>query len=141
MGTRLYKMGELTEEERAAGVVSLAGRANLAGLDVFDQDQVWTNAPGEQVRLDEMEPSYRRNLLAFLERHAGRYEMHDAIAWALGPFAPQGDMASMDFDRYLDERSQNPLVWLRGTALYRRLAELVEQDRASGDPMEPGWWE
>lgn len=103
-------------------------RHNLFGLDTLHQDERWLDKAGTEHRLDDMPPSYRRHLLAFLRRRAFGLAFRDSIAALSSPLAPRGDMACDAMDHALDWQMAHPAEWLENTPLVKRLASLVAQD-------------
>lgn len=102
---------------------------NLFGLDIYSQEEWWKPADGQRVRLVDMMPTHRANLLRWLERNARAIEFNDSLAYLAGPFTAGGDMAMDAESDWLDQKGEDPVAWMKGTKLYRRLAVLVEQDR------------
>lgn len=101
---------------------------NMFGYDILHQDEYWIVRSGEVVRLADMSPSHRGNLLRFLRKRARGIEFHDMLFLFGGPFAPRGEMAQEFLEREMELRAEDPLKWLNETKLVKRLAQLVEQD-------------
>jgi hypothetical protein len=92
------------------------------------QDQTWTTQDGETLKLEDMTPSHRRNLLAFLERRARR--LLDRYIWNLcsGP-EPIGDAAVALFESMLEAiEVRDPIEWLNETVFVKRLRQLIAED-------------
>lgn len=81
-------------------------------LTLLSQDRVWTDRCWQRHRLAWMAPSYRANLLAFLERHRLRLYLADQLR----------------FHRDLYERApyENEHQWFERQPLVRRLRTLAE---------------
>ena len=98
-------------------------------IHYLEQEEVWRNYFGNDVRIDSMDERYVANLTAWLLRKA------PAIQWSLyceiAHFARQdhGDMAQDALDQMLYELEQPPLQWIRQRpvfkALERRRTEFV----------------
>lgn len=102
--------------------------------DLLDQDEVWRDANGTILRLDDMDPGYCARVRAFCLRNAERaldlclYEM------AHGPM-PGGDVAVDGFNRewdMLDAAGSNPQEWMEETDLLQAL-----KHRSEGLPARP----
>lgn len=80
--------------------------------EILNQDCVWVDRHGEEHLLDEMEPSYRANLIPFLRGNVCTlYRLcHRGVSELDGSLSPQA----------CEE-------WLVHTPLMRRLLELVRQ--------------
>lgn len=99
--------------------------------DLLGQDEVWRDAQGSILRLDDMEPGYCGRVRAFILRQA------DAVYDLIGMQACAGpddmsEQASIDFDRafgdFLDQ-GDNPRAWLERQPLLLALSH-----RAAGRP-------
>lgn len=87
----------------------------------------------ESVELSELNPSHRKNLYAWIEHRASAI----AHLCGLGLIAipgPNGDMASMDWERYCDaewdEQVEDPVGWVQGTPFMVELRRLIREDEA-----------
>lgn len=113
------------------------------------QAEYWVTKDGRQLRLMDMEPGHRRNLLRFLRRRAAstkaRYDaaLSNAIVstshTVIGVMGGQdievpvhddemSDAVSDMFDRQLNTP---PAVWLESLPLVRELARLVAMDETT----------
>lgn len=114
------------------------GKARLA-QPVLDQNEYWWTADGRSIKLEEMSPSHRVNLIHQLESHPHRLLINYQIEQATSPMWPRDHTyAADDFERILEEEYEKwhdrPLEWLQQTPFYLRLRWLIEQDRANGEP-------
>ena len=131
-----------TEEEQAAHdrrVAALewpySGRSEpppdgVRALDMLDQDQWWRTRDGATMRLEDMEPEHRANLIKLLRRRAVSY--HDAAAFRLACWADgeHGDAAHDALESAMREAEQErPTRWLEEQPLMRRLRQLDQQHR------------
>ncbi|MER6605871.1 hypothetical protein ABT282_08120 [Streptomyces sp. NPDC000927] len=101
-------------------------------VELLDQDEIWVNANGERLRLDDMEPRYCGNVRALLMRNAGSYLDHLMWSMTRGP-GPSGDMACDAFDRAFDElleASNDPETWMREQPLLVALARRIRGEAA-----------
>ena len=102
-------------------------------LDIIEQDEIWITRDGRVLRLEDMEPSHRRNTLRMLERRADSYNILAFRRYFMFPLGggPSGDMANDAFDQAMDEFiEEHPRDWLSKQPLVRRLRALVEDDNA-----------
>lgn len=115
---------------------AVPGTGQLA-TPVLDQNEYWWTADGRALKLDEMTPGHRGNLINWLEQRALILLIQYQVEYGSGPFAPNGDMATLAFDRWLDEEfmkwHERPVEWLQQTPFYQRLRWLIEQDRKNGE--------
>ena len=100
--------------------------------DLLQHDEVWCNAQGEILRLDDMDPGYCGRVYAFCMRQAvDIYELIGMQACS-GP-EPSGYQASIDFDRAFDDfLDVEPTAWLEQAPLLVAL-----KNRAEGLPARP----
>lgn len=102
-------------------------------LDTIEQDVTWITRDGRALKLEDMEPSHRRNVLRMLERRAvglNQLAFRRYFVFPLGG-APTSDGASMMFEHAMDQFiEQHPSDWLREQPLVRRLRTLVDEDNA-----------
>ncbi|MFF7527266.1 hypothetical protein [Streptomyces pseudovenezuelae] len=87
--------------------------------DLLNHDEVWCNAQGEILRLDDMDPGYCGRVRAFCLRQAE--DVYDLIGMQAcsGP-EPSGYQASIDFDRAFDDfldAGDDPRAWLEASPL------------------------
>lgn len=98
-------------------------------LGLLDQRVWWRPKDAEPLRLEEMEPSHRAHLLAFLRRNAARYK---SAEWSFlsSTGGHHGDMAGDMLDSIMDELLETkPQNWIEQQPLVKRLRKLVEKDR------------
>lgn len=94
------------------------------------QDQVWITKDGHELRLADMEPRHRRNVLAMLRRNAARLKYEAMFRMAVGP-RPRGDAACDAFDdAFAIQLEQLDGEWLERRPLVVELARLVAEDEA-----------
>lgn len=102
-------------------------------LDIIEQDEIWITRDGRVLRLEDMEPSHRKNTLRMLERRAYSLNTLAFTRYFVSPLGggPSGDMANDAFDRTMNEFiEEHPRDWLRKQPLVRRLKALVDDDNA-----------
>jgi len=102
--------------------------------DLLDQDEVWRDAQGTILRLDDMESGYCGRVRAFCLRNAER--AYDIMLYdmAHGPM-PSGDVAVDCFNRewdMLDAAGDDPKAWLEEAPLLIAL-----KHRSEGLPARP----
>jgi hypothetical protein len=101
---------------------------NVFGVDVLHQDKEWLTKDKRRLRLEDMTPSHRRNLLEFLRKRAFGLAFKDGIIMLAGPMAPGGDHAMDAAEEAVTWQIDNPQEWLENTPLVKRLKELIEED-------------
>ncbi|GAA0500693.1 hypothetical protein [Streptomyces olivaceiscleroticus] len=102
--------------------------------DLLDQDQVWRNAEGQFLRLDDMEPDYCARVRAFILRQAESVLDRLLYEMTFGPM-PSGDVAVDCFNReydVLEQQHDNPQAWLEQHELLIAL-----KHRSEGLPAQP----
>jgi hypothetical protein len=102
--------------------------------DLLDQDEVWRDAQGQILRLDDMEPHYCARVRAFCLRNAEHAHTLLMYEMTLGP-GPSGDVAVDCFNRewdMMDDAGQNPRAWLEESDLLIAL-----KHRSEGLPARP----
>lgn len=100
--------------------------------DLLQHDEVWCNAQGEILRLDDMGPGYCGRVYAFCMRQAA--DIYELIGMQVcaGP-EPSGYQASIDFDRAFDDFLYvEPTAWLEQAPLLQAL-----KFRSQGLPARP----
>lgn len=70
------------------------------------QTKLWTTRNGDRVRICDMDDDHLRNTMAFLHRKA-IMECSEAVRTMLHVIPPSAEMASLDFERALDEALQS----------------------------------
>lgn len=97
-------------------------------MDVLRQDKIWIAKDGRKLRLEEMEPGHRSNLLAYLRRRAPGLHLQNALRLST---MPMPDIESMAYDTLSDginrELDMPPERWLEEQPLVIRLAELAAE--------------
>lgn len=120
----------------------------------FNQGNFWLPDGRPAIDIAGMEPGWRLNCTRWLERRAGvftllynlgetvamaepRYQEADNAGEAYGRTYSEmdlmSDMVLDDFDRWGDERTADPVSWIRSTTLYRALAKGLPTD---GKPLQ-----
>lgn len=102
--------------------------------DLLYQDEVWRDAHGTILRLDDMEPDYCARVRAFCLRNAEQALTVMLYDMAYGPM-PGGDVAVDGFHREWDmlaDAGDNPQAWLEESELLQAL-----KHRAEGLPARP----
>lgn len=95
--------------------------ADVRMWQLLEQRKWWRTADGQVLRLKEMEPSHRVNVLRMLWRQAE--SLHREYTWSTFGGAP--------FDVQAEAEAEDPWEWVREQPLYRRLAKLVKKDAAN----------
>lgn len=109
-------------------------RIRLTITEILEQTEIWQCADGMPIRLERMEPSHRRNTLAFLRRRA--HTLHDHMFWSVFAMAPD--------DVFEQAITEDPAQWLERQPFIARLAELVIEDEKAeewGDVIDCEFWE
>lgn len=113
---------------------SAMAEARLA-TPVLGQNEYWWPDGKEAIKLEDMTPGHRANLIVWLEQRAIGLMLQYDIDLLFGPFGPKGDHATDDVLRILEEEASRPAIdRLRETPFYKRLEYLIELDRATGEP-------
>lgn len=95
-------------------------------LSLLEQAKWWQPGGRDPVKLKDMEPEYRANLLDWLwARAQGLHFQYLAGAFSEG--APDEVMNDAEHEMTHGDHHQ----WLRGQPLYARLKKLVDRDRAA----------
>lgn len=101
--------------------------------DLLQHNEVWCDAQGRILRLDDMDPGYCGRVRAFCLRQAD--DVYDLIGMqaCAGP-EPSGEQAGIDFDRAFDEflSVESPTAWLEESPLLVAL-----KYRSEGLPTRP----
>lgn len=94
---------------------------------VLTQTEVWFDADGNEIRLEDMSLRYLKNVLGFLERRADRLKRAaEAQIWAWST-EPHGDMAQDSLDRmYAEIEDQQAMTWLYDQPLVRQIDYLIK---------------
>lgn len=100
-------------------------RQHRSLLDHLEQVTYWN---GERLR--SMEPEHKRNLLAWLMKHADSLKTAEENRFMSGPM-PSGDAATDGFDDVMGELlDKDSHEWLDEKPLVVRLRELIRADGA-----------
>lgn len=102
--------------------------------DLLYQDEVWRDAAGAILCLDDMEPNYCARVRAFCLRNAEHAVTVMLYDMAHGPM-PSGDVAADAFGRewdMLEAAGDNPQAWLEESDLLQAL-----KYRSEGLPARP----
>lgn len=102
--------------------------------DLLDQDEVWRDAQGTVLRLDDMEPDYCARVRTFCLRNAEHALNGILYEMAHGPM-PDGEVAVDCFNReydMLEAAGDNPRAWLEESELLQAL-----KYRSEGLPARP----
>jgi hypothetical protein len=114
----------------------------------LSQGEMWKPKDRPALPVSEMDESWRRNAARWMERRAGYFEFLYSTGEAAALGAPvyvdvvgekdgrayvggaalseldlMSDAAMDDYDRWVDERSGDPVAWVRTTPLYRALVD------------------
>lgn len=98
-------------------------------LSLLHQDRYWITDTGSKTRLDYMTPRHRANLRDWLNRN--RKRIYDSVVddFVFG-MRPRGDAAQDAFESAFDVLMETtPKQWLMESPLYRKLIQLVWNDR------------
>ena len=102
--------------------------------DLLNHDEVWCDAQGDILRLDDMDPGYCSRVRAFVLRQAE--DVYDLIGMqACAAPEPNGYQAGIDLDRAFDDfldAGDDPRAWLEQAPLLIAL-----KHRAEGLPARP----
>ncbi|MEZ7005642.1 hypothetical protein [Streptomyces sp. AD55] len=102
--------------------------------DLLDQDEVWRDANGTILRLDDIEPDYCGRVRAFALRQAE--DVYHLIGMqACAGTSDMSEQASIDFDRAFDvflDAGEDPKAWLEQAPLLIAL-----KYRSEGLPARP----
>lgn len=93
-------------------------------ISFMDNDREWRTRDGRLLPLEEIDRAHRRNLIAFLERRAAQIQ-DDYVHRMLNL-----DMPIEVFDEII---MTEPVRFVRGLPLMRRLLELEEADRLADE--------
>lgn len=94
---------------------------------VLFQDEIWYPREGDPVRLDDMSLRWKRNLLAFLERHAP--SLKQQAEFELMATTMNGEHAQDAVDQILSETLETKATtWLYQQPLVERLERLIRED-------------
>lgn len=114
-------------------------------FDFLDQDVWWKPRDlATAVRIDAMEPSHQRNLLAWLRRWGTGQRLSNAhfgysMSLLLGLPNDMPESVCDELEREANEIHADPTGWLERTPLVTRLRDLVAMRTVLGGG--PGWWE
>lgn len=86
---------------------------------ILNQTEHWVDVHGVMHPLNDMDPSYRANTLAFIRRRAQHYQDQAWADYLAIPIAFEDDFELVD-----SELQRPPEVWVESTPLVRRLVEL-----------------
>lgn len=112
----------------------------------WENTETWTTRKGETIKLEDLDPTHRRNIIAMLRREAKhlRWQIADR-ALLDAAFHDGGDAAQDALDRIADDATWSPAVEvIDGTPLMRRLLELEQgeqspESKAEVDPIAAAW--
>lgn len=100
-------------------------------LDIIEQDKVWITRDGRVLRLEEMEPTHRRNTLRLLERKKTQLNLIAFWRYFGSVDGPNGEVAQSCFEREMDRFIYQDLdEWFAQQPLICRLRTLVDDDSA-----------
>lgn len=102
--------------------------------DLLGQSEVWLNAEGQTLRLDDMEPDYCARVRAFCLRQAEAAHANLLYQMTLGP-GPSSESAQDAFDSEfgaLADEGENPQAWMAQQELLIAL-----KHRSEGLPARP----
>ena len=100
---------------------------------LLDQDRIWITNDRMPLPLTEMDPSHRRNTLAFLRRRA-RYLMRAYVWCEIRGVMQFG--APPDDDGFENAVYDDPAQWLERRPLVIELARLVRRDELDANTVE-----
>lgn len=102
--------------------------------DLLTHDEVWCNAQGEILRLDDMDPGYCGRVRAFCLRQAQEVYVHIGMQAASAP-TDMSESATIAFDHAFDDfldAGDDPRAWLEQSPLLVAL-----KHRSEGLPARP----
>lgn len=94
----------------------------------LDQDRVWQTADGRTMRLEDMSPSHRVNVVNLIKRQA--LQLAVGYWWSIwtSPLAPQGDMAQLAVEQEERAALDDPVAFVMRSPLVQRLTRLIVDD-------------
>jgi hypothetical protein len=102
--------------------------------ELLDQDEVWRDAQGAVLRLDDMEPDYCARVRAFCLRNA-ELALNTCLYEMTCGLGPSGEVATDCFNRewdMLEAAGEDPKAWLEESHLLIAL-----KHRSEGLPARP----
>lgn len=115
-------------------ITAAAGRRDPEDMwwnEYFDQGERWKPSGKPLVAIADMDPAWRHNSARFLERRAAefaiRYGRAEAMWWAaecasqIGPSEASRDGIEREMAERADARAEDPVGWIRTTALHKAL--------------------
>lgn len=96
-------------------------------MSILNQTEIWVDASGDILNIEDMEESHKINLMNWLVRNAAILEIEDAISLIHSPLTPHVDtVAHDDFSNYLDGRiAEGAEEWMCNTELYKALERSI----------------
>lgn len=99
-------------------------RASMPLTFWLAQTERWTDAEGNEWRLEDMTPRHRANALRYLRRRAESLHTQASMEWLRSPLALSGEGAGDEADFWADDDAEK---WLEEQPLVKRLVELSFQ--------------
>lgn len=97
-------------------------------FSTLEQDVIWITRDGRTLRLEDMDPTHRKNTLRLLERKKIQFNMI-AFSRDFGGYGPNGEVAQWCFEREVDEFIKQGIDnWFTKLPLICRLRELIAKD-------------
>lgn len=143
--TTLTIRRDLTEEEKAEREARAERRRQVAiweddpaagpppegvgFLELLEQDVWWKPRSEPPIRIEDMSPSHRRRLLAYLERNADRMKFGEETYLLLSVPHDISDTAGDMLNQEISTMAHTPAIeWLAEKPLVARLREMVARD-------------
>lgn len=130
------------------------GRPKPLSLIFWRHDDLWITKDQRVLRLEDMEPSHRANVMRMLWRPglALRAWWIESLVWPMS----EAEQAGYELEHLLNlHLAMDPVEWMRTTPLYCRLRDLngsetdgapvspphVTEPGAIGNPVTAGWFQ
>lgn len=99
-------------------------------LDIIEQDKIWITRDGRALRLEDMDPTHKKNVLRLLRSHAVMLNLRQFTRYFVVD-GPNGEVAQSIFERTMEAFIRQDLdEWFAEQPLVRRLRALVDDDNA-----------
>jgi hypothetical protein len=98
----------------------------------LNQGDMWIPKTGHPMRIADMDPEWRYNASRWLEKRAEHFALQYGFGeiLAAAPLLDQMSEHSQDaFDAMQGQRERDPASWIRTTALYRALVDVLPTKR------------
>jgi hypothetical protein len=104
--------------------------AETFSIHMLEQNEIWVTRDDRTLRLEDMNSTHRKNLLAFLARRKVTLNLKMFTSY-FGGYGPTADGALALYEREVGEFVDKPVdTWFEELPLVRRLRELIRDDDA-----------